>query len=80
MILRAISLRDVDLPAIQIKMTLGAEVRRKISYQSQDKMGKNAEDRTSGTSTFTCIKIKRLVPDGKKKPIPELSKETENQT
>lgn len=43
-------------------------------------MGKNAEDRTSGTSTFTCIKIKRLVPDGKKKkqPIPELSKETEN--
>lgn len=42
-------------------------------------MGKNAEDRTSGTSTFTCIKTKRLVPDGKKKkPIPELSKETEN--
>lgn len=32
MILRAISLRDVDMAAKWMKMTLGAEVRRKISY------------------------------------------------
>lgn len=60
MILRAISLRDVDLAAKWTKMTLGAEVRRNISYQSQDERGKNAEDRTSGTSTFTLHKDKKI--------------------
>lgn len=60
MILRAISLRDVDMAAKWMKMTLGAEVRRKISYQSQNERGKNAEDRTSGTSIFTLPKDKKI--------------------
>lgn len=51
------SLRAVDLAALQVQMMLGAGVRKAISGQRPKKMGKKAESRTiPGTSMITLQK------------------------